>query len=382
MLASAALWVLAAVCGAETRTTPVQAAGGGAADDEYARKSDLGFQWGGDARIRYEIQHQRGQAGPVDTRHRLRLRLRIGAGGQFADGKAFWGFRLATGAANPISNNVDLAEGTVFGGGGGFGIDTAFFGFRPHDDVSITIGKMINPFAGNTGQMLFDSDLCPEGLAVGWDIFHGNADEVLRNVHNDFAFYIVDRPNFGATGSFPYLVGNQISANLGPTRTSVGLFFFGDLQSASNTLAPGANINTAGTGYVENEFAIVHGRVSYPFEVDEFPLTVGGAIQYNTTTSSRKQALGYEVRVDAPKLGPGSARLLYRDLGQYSFFAPWNDSELGLNQGMHSGIEIGYQWPIVKPVRAGVTYMRWDSFEPQGRGMAGVNNTVDRKSVV
>ena len=366
LLAAVMVLLWASLCGAETKATPVQGAGGGQAGDEYVRKSDLGFQWNGDARLRYEVMHN-AMAGNGDTIHRLRARLRVGANGELADGKAFWGFRLETMTGNPTGANLNLRGGL----GGDVGVGQAYMGYIPHEDVTITAGMFANPFGPATSEMVFDDDLNVQGANVGWDIFGGGDEDVIKNVHNDLALCFITLPAVG-NSSFQYLVGDQLTLDLGPTEAAIGIFYFGGLRSAGPPRP-----NTGAGTYVEDGFAVIQGAMAYPFEIREFPLNVGGQAIYNAATD--KQNFGWEVRLDAPELGPGAARVLLRDVGQYATFANWADSELsgGLGAGYHSGVEAGYTWEVLDGVDIGLTYYHWDSFAPLGTGLVppSANNT-------
>ena len=130
----------------------------------------------GDARVRYEIRT--GEAGAPDTlsrpgdntqRNRFRYRLRLGLRGTLAD-DWFFGLRLET-STNPRSTNITFGDDS--GVNGPFSKDSdrisvgqAFFGYRGIRDLTLTVGKMQNPFV--TTLMTWDSDINPEGLAEQW----------------------------------------------------------------------------------------------------------------------------------------------------------------------------------------------------------------------
>ena len=125
----------------------------------------------GDARVRYEVRS--GDSGPPSTlvtnpddwnqRNRARYRLRLGLRGTLLDDWLF-GLRLET-SANPRSTNV------TFGGDNGpFGksddgafIGQAYLGYKGIRDLTLTVGRIPNPFV--TTSMVWDADLNPEGLA-------------------------------------------------------------------------------------------------------------------------------------------------------------------------------------------------------------------------
>lgn len=130
----------------------------------------------GDARVRYEIRTA--EAGAPDTistpgdntqRNRFRYRLRLGLRGTLVD-DWFFGLRLET-STNPRSTNITFGDDS--GVNGPFSKDSdrisvgqAYFGYRGVRDLTLTVGKMQNPFI--TTSMTWDGDINPEGLAEQW----------------------------------------------------------------------------------------------------------------------------------------------------------------------------------------------------------------------
>lgn len=374
MLVGLALLLAVSLGWADTTNAPVQAAGSGSSADEYAKKSDLGFQWKGDARVRMDVSQSSGTV----LRPRLRIRARIGAGGQFAE-NATWGFRLGTASNNVTSRNLTIAGGDANAAGFQFGIDQAFLGFQPHEDVKIVVGKWSNPFG--IGEMVFDGDLTPPGAYVSWDIFHGSDDDLLRNVNWTTAWSPIRE--IGGVTADPFAVMTELSGELGPTEGGVGLYWFTGLNAqgpaggaprGAAAMGQAANQVRANGLFVDDQMAVVSGRIKYPFEIQDFPLAVGGAVIYNAMEST--QNLGYEARVDFPELFGGKGRALYRDIGQDATFSPWADSDLGGGTGFHSGIEIGYSRPIAKNVWWALEYYHFDTFQPLTGGGANTTHTV------
>jgi len=130
----------------------------------------------GDARLRYEIRTA--EAGAPDTitkpgdntqRNRFRYRLRLGLRGTLVD-DWFFGLRLET-STNPRSTNVTFGDDS--GVNGPFSKDSdrisvgqAYFGYKGVRDLTLTAGKIQNPFI--TTSMVWDGDINPEGLAEQW----------------------------------------------------------------------------------------------------------------------------------------------------------------------------------------------------------------------
>ena len=368
MLVGMALLLTASLGWADTQNAPVQAAGGGASADEYVKKSELGFQWSGDARARLDVA----DTSTGKLRPRLRARVRVGAKGKFDD-NASWGFKLATSSNNPVSRNLTIAGGDANGAAFQLGLDQAWLGFKPHEDVQIVVGKWGNPF--QIGEMVFDGDLTPPGAYVSWDIFHGNESDLLRHVNLTGAWSPIRE--IGGVTADPFAILTELNADLGPTNAGVGFYWFSGLNAVPAGGAAGmgqAGNQVRATGlFVDDQMAVVSGRIKYPFNVHGFPLAVGGAVIYNALESS--QNLGYEARVDFPKLWGGKGFAQYRDVGQDATFSPWADSDLGGGTGFHSGIEVAYGRPITKNVGWEISYFHFDTFQPLTGG--GANTTHD-----
>ncbi len=82
----------------------------------------------------------------------------------------FFGLRLET-STNPRSTNITFGDDS--GVNGPFSKDSdrisvgqAYFGYRGVRDLTLTVGKMQNPFI--TTSMTWDGDISPEGLAEQW----------------------------------------------------------------------------------------------------------------------------------------------------------------------------------------------------------------------
>src|SRR4051812_19931596 len=129
----------------------------------------------GDARLRYEVRT--GEVGPPNTvdspgdnsqRDRARYRLRLGLRGVLLD-DWFFGIRLET-SQNPRSTNVtfggDSSSGPFAKNDDGINVGQAYLGYKGFREVTLTAGRMPNPFV--TTSMVWDPDINPEGMAEQW----------------------------------------------------------------------------------------------------------------------------------------------------------------------------------------------------------------------
>jgi hypothetical protein len=139
----------------------------------------------GDMRYRYESIDEEGK--PERIRERIRTRLGLDA---TVTPELSLGFRVATGAPDPVSTNQTLTDSFSRKN---IELDLAYFDY--HNVVGtyhIVGGKMKNPFfipAGNKGQLIWDGDLTPEGIALQLSGTKGTVKPFL-NVAN---FWVVER---------------------------------------------------------------------------------------------------------------------------------------------------------------------------------------------
>jgi hypothetical protein len=120
-------------------------------------------RFSGDLRYRHEAINEEG----VAERQRQRIRARFGVTADITQDLRV-GLTLATGADDPVSANQTLDGGF---NRKTFGVDRAFFAWQASDDLSITGGKMANPFfRPGAHHLIFDNDLNPEGLALRYEL--------------------------------------------------------------------------------------------------------------------------------------------------------------------------------------------------------------------
>lgn len=116
---------------------------------------------GGDFRQRHEFISD-DSAGEDRTRWRVRARLMLSAE---LDENWSVGVRLATGSDDPTTTNQTMDNGFSTKG---INLDLAYFVYHPSavEGLRITGGKMMMPFVRvQKSQMIWDSDLTPEGIS-------------------------------------------------------------------------------------------------------------------------------------------------------------------------------------------------------------------------
>ncbi|HEY8520839.1 MAG TPA: putative porin [Gammaproteobacteria bacterium] len=133
----------------------------GAIELDAARETSPRLAFSGDLRYRHESIDETGER----SRNRHRVRARLGAEAVLADDLTVE-FVLATGGDDPVSANQTLGSSFTRKD---FGVDRAWFDWRPTDRMRVAGGKMPNPFhRPGEHHLIFDRDLNPEGLALGY----------------------------------------------------------------------------------------------------------------------------------------------------------------------------------------------------------------------
>lgn len=113
----------------------------------------------GDVRLRHESIDEDGEA----DRRRMRFRARLGLSAQVTNDVTFV-FQLATGGDSPVSTNQSFDNGFSTKD---IGVNLAYVDWKIRDGVNFYGGKMKNPlFSAGSAQLVWDSDLNPEGLAL------------------------------------------------------------------------------------------------------------------------------------------------------------------------------------------------------------------------
>jgi hypothetical protein len=316
----------------------------------------------GDLRYRYEgIDSQSGgEWGKSVNRNRIRARLNIN--GKVNDDVDL-GFRLASGAADPVSTNQTLEDSfsskTLW-------LDLAYFDWHPKDIKGFDFvgGKMPQPFyrVGNN-QLIWDDDLNPEGLAVKYEM---PINDNLKAYLNGGGFWVghadtASAPQTSLWGIQGYLKNTfeDKSYLLG----GMSYYKYGNIQD-QNDLAKvwkGSSSffgNTSTSGNYKYDFEIVEGFAEYGFKLADFPVAVFGDYAHNTAAPS-SISNGWLVGTTFNKAkDPGSWQVGYdyRDIDSDAVVGQFNDSDFvgGGTNGKGHRFNLTYQ--LAKNFQAGLTY--------------------------
>ena len=187
----------------------------------------------GDFRFRYQYQDT-DKSGSI-SRDRWRIRWRFGIETKVNE-KWKTAFRLASGGGDPRSRNLTM-DNTF--DTSNVQLDLAYAQFDPNKHWSLVAGKFKNPI-WNTKDLLWDSDINPEGIGVKFLDYKINQFEVFGTT----GFYVLDE--FKSDKSDPWLgliqAGTKVKFTDSLYLKFAGAFYsFQDLKGNSFDYSSGTN---------------------------------------------------------------------------------------------------------------------------------------------
>lgn len=286
-----------------------------AVEQNVAAAQHSAVRFSGDLRYRHDAINEEG----VAERQRQRLRARFGVTADVTQDIRV-GLTLATGGDDPVSGNQTLD--------GGFsrkalGVDRAFFAWQARDDLSITGGKMANPFfRPGSHHLLYDNDLNPEGLALRYE---------LGSWFTNFAGLWVDER---AAQDDSILFGTQFgyrSTLESGVRLTAGVSYY-DYRNTQGQIpfydgADNGNRLDLADGYL-NDFNEAELFAELGLMVAERPLTVFADLVRNTRADDANSgfALGASLG-EVSRPGTWRVTYAYQDLEADAVIGAFTDSE-------------------------------------------------------
>jgi hypothetical protein len=313
--------------------------------------------WYGDFRYRYEsIDDDR----KTTSEDRNRIRARLGLNAKVNDE---WnlGFRIATGAADPVSTNQTLGKSFS---GKSLRLDMAFFDYHPlwMNGLNLQAGKIANPFY-NVGkrELIWDNDLNPEGGAFNylWSL----SDQTQVNVTGG-GFWVDEV----ATSVNPALWGLQTYVKHSFTKPAyilggVSWYDYSHLQGYTDlksTWESGSHDffgNTSRNSVFAYDYDLLELFGEFGTEIGGMPVAVFGDWVENTVAPTNNT--GWLAGFALNKLkDPGSWQFVYdyRKVEVDAVVAQFSDSDfLGGGTG-GKGHKFSFTYQVAKNVQAGLNY--------------------------
>lgn len=302
----------------------------------------------GDVRLRHEYINN-SDLTPV-VQHRSRLRARLGAQAKVAEGWAGM-FQIASGQGDPVSTNETFDGGFV---SKDIRIDLAFVDWKvPWEghDLTLTGGKMKNPFANDAGaKLVWDGDLNPEGLAAKWK----DAAESLKFGANaglffvDESFATVDQLLVGVHAWVDYAKFTAFRVRLG-----MGYNHYARLKSERVVDFSARNRgygNQVSGGLYASDFRILETWSEVSSDLLPFATTIFFHHVRNTVApaSNTGWMLGLTL---------GNFRYSYRELEREAVLGAFADSDMGGGGTDRGGHEFSFFVEPLSNVRLEATYL-------------------------
>ncbi|MBU1244028.1 putative porin [Myxococcota bacterium] len=312
-----------------------------------ARAADPPLKFNGDLRLRQETL----KAGDGELDHRQRLRLRLGALSEISE-QLELGIQIATGNGDPVSLNQTLSPAfekkpMVF--------DLAYFRYKPLDGLSVLGGKIKNPFyRPGDSQLVWDSDLTPEGLSV---LFARQWSRV-KVFATGVAFWTADRRD-GEPDA--HLLGGQAGAGMKfgdfLLVVSGALYNYTKLVGRAPLYDDDACGNTVdATNLYVNDYNLVDAGLELRGEVAGLPFSVFGNFAYNLGADEENTAFMAGVTVgELKKPKSWRAGYNYRVVKRDAVYGTFSDSDFGDGGTGTSGHMITADFAVNANLQFGLT---------------------------
>jgi hypothetical protein len=268
------------------------------------------------------------------------------------------GVRIATGAGDPASTNLNFGESASFDN---IRIDRAYVGWSPGERLQLTLGKMENPFfrAGGTA-LMWDSDLNPEGVAARFDseVFFGRAG-ALRLDYRDNG---VESWLYAAQAGAKFAISESSALSAG-----IGWFDFTDIAGHAplyGTNPRGNRLDAAGN-YL-SDFDVVEIFAEYESAIYGWPVSVFAELARNTRAATADTAYSVGVSVgDAEAAGTAKGSWEWRDTEADALVGVLTDSDLADGRTGSSGHVLKGSYRVTDHAAIGATlgFSRYGQFD-------------------
>lgn len=307
----------------------------------------------GDFRFRYQDQDT--DESGSKSRDRWRMRWRFGLETEVNE---WWktAFRLASGSGDPRSRNLTLTDTFETSN---VQLDLAYAQFDPNKHWSLVAGKFKNPI-WNTKDLLWDSDINPEGIGVQFLDYKINQFEVFGTT----GFYVLEE--FSSDTSDPWLgliqAGTKVNLTDSLYLKLAGAFYsFQDLKGNSFDYSSGTN-STDVNGNLMDDLDAVGIDAELGFKLSGPVPFVGIFGQYVDSNASDND-LGYLAGIKfghkkVKKFGQWQVKYNYRRLEQDAWPDFLSDSDFYDGGTDVQGNEIEFTFGLAKNVTIGLDYYK------------------------
>lgn len=323
--------------------------------------------------LRYRHEYIDDKSSTSIPRNRNRIRLRLGLYSKVQDDLDV-GIRLATSeastaedGADPRSTNQTLTNAFTKKS---IWLDLAYADWHPMDifglnteGLHVIAGKMENPFyTAGKEQLIFDSDLTPEGGALKYEKKFSSLN--LKLFGNIGGFWVqersgdVDTSLWGFQGGFKQkLFGEALEITGG-----LSFYTFGSIEDQrtlyTSTNSSGNTFYYFGAGPAreyQKGYDIVNPFIEGKFKVFNMPVAVYADLANNATANDNFGALvGFKLN-SAKEPNTWEAFYNYRDVEPDAVVGAFTDSDFANGLTGSKGHKMGFKYQVTKNVDVGTT---------------------------
>ncbi len=341
----------------------------------------------GDLQLRQETQWFNSDNNDAKNVNRQRFRLRIGT--DITEGGTIVHLRFTTGNGSQTSTNQTMQSLSTERG---LLIDRAYAEYVRMPDTALAFGRMANPFFKNfTGEIVFDDDYSPEGIAERHWHALGENGKLFVNLGQ----FVLDNQN-GPGAAAQWLLGYQAGADVqaGGVGVNAAVLYYtlanGTRGSLSQTTVQDGNTRKACTApctpvVLANPFNVIDATTAVTFK-GALPVTIAAEVVKNLSDTKQTakidgEDLGYSVGIkvgDATKGGKPEIGYLYRSLETDATLADLVDSDWAPKGGTNrAGNSIWLAYGITNAAQVKLRYFNnrlKDESLPPGAVAAGEPN--------
>lgn len=329
------------------------------------RAEDSDWVWGGDLRLRGQVENQ----DAADSRKSARLRGRFGVKIKIEDGLSAE-LRLATLPSHRSSNQVLGDEKDAGMSRRYIGLDLAYADWKALPLLRMQAGRIPQWHQRPGGsQILLDDDIALEGVSLrselslsnDWTLYAGAGSALIRENY-DSLVYSEDQTDNVLHSVDLALIHKGESSQL---RIGVGFFNFVGLQNQifADLVSGGAPLGNSeeppGSGVVKNNFKPLRFFADAQFQWGEAELTpfVERLVNFETTDANRAWWLGVGYKQRA-----WSTQLAYAELESDVVPAVFTNSDFAAGQTDARGLVFSLQYTLAKNVS-----LKWTQFANRQR---------------
>jgi hypothetical protein len=307
-------------------------------------------------------------------RHRIRARLMLEA---MINEDWDVGLRVASGSSNtPNSTNQDLEDAFS---SKDLWLDLAYFNWHPETEERLSVfgGKMANPFyRAGKNELIWDSDLNPEGIAAQYALPLSDLDQVHLNGGGfwvDESTLDVDTSLWGIQAYWKHT-----TEQLDYVLAGVSYYDYGNLRGRSALSSSWSSLNfffgnSSSGGLYTYDYDIFEAFGERGFKCGGMPTAVFGSWVQNSAARSSIGNTGWLAGIKLNKVKePGSWQFAYdyRELEADAVVGGFTESDFLGSVTDSRGHKLGLKYQLAKNLQLGLVYYH---LEDTGSGVSDLD---------